>query len=143
MHLTLILNKLLLLLLHRRLGFGQESCAVSCRSFAHFNLLVDVCHCDWDRLVHLFNHLVALLQFSLNPTNRQLQKLVLSFGLNDLILKEVLVLLEGLGTRHPVFNLFIHLLLLILYLLPLAIHTVDLLVQVVDRFIFQRVVAIF
>ena len=133
----------ILLLQWCRLCLSQKGIAVTCRSFAHFNLLIKVFHCNRHWLVHLFYRLVTLFQISLNPANSQLQKLILSLGFYDLILEEVFVLLEGLGTCHPMLNLLVHFLLLILHLLPLTIQTVNLLVQFVNGLILQRVVAIF
>ena len=134
------------LLLHRGLCLSQEGRPIinihSLCSFVDLDLLIDVRHGDRDRSTHLLNSLVTLLQLALNPPDGQLQKLVLSLRLYDLVLEEVLVLLESLCTRCPMFYLFVELLLFILYLFPLAIQTVHLLVQLVDSLVLQRIVAI-
>ena len=79
----------------------------------------------------------------MNPANSQLQKLILSLGLDDLILEEVLVLLKCLSTRNPMLVLLAELLFLILHFLSLSVQAIHLLIQLVDGLVLQRVIAIF
>lgn len=61
-----------------------------------FKLLIDVGHCDRNRLVKFFDGLISLLEFSLNAADCKLEQLVLTLGFDDLVLQKVLVLLESL-----------------------------------------------
>ena len=107
------------------------------------NLLIDVAHSDRCRLVQLLDGLVARLKLALNAADRKFEQLVLPLRLNDLRLQEVLVLLEGLRTRHPVLDLLVELLLLRLHLYALLVETIHLLVQLVDGLVLESVVAVF
>ena len=78
----------------------------------HFKLLIDVGHGNGNRLIQILDRLLALLKLTLDAADGQLQQFVLSFRLDDLVLQEVLVLLEGLSTCHPMLDLLIQLLLL-------------------------------
>ena len=48
------------------------------RGLIKLDLLVDIFHRDGHWFVQLLYHLVSLLQLALDPTNRQLEKLVLA-----------------------------------------------------------------
>ena len=78
----------------------------------------------------------------MDPSNGQLEEFVLPLRFDDLILKKVLVLFESLCARRPMLDLLVKLLLFILNLLPLAVQTVHLLVQLVNGLVLQCIVAI-
>ena len=107
------------------------------------DMLINVCHRNRYRLVQLLDLLVACLKLTLNATNSQLEEFVLPLGLNYLCLQEVLVLFEGLGSGHPVFDLFVELLFLGFHFDSLLIEAVHFLIELVDGFILESVVAIF
>ena len=106
-------------------------------------MLIHVCHSDRHWFVQLFNGLVTLLELALDSSNSELQKLVLSLRLDDLVLKEVLILLESLSTGHPVLDLLVERKLLILDLLTLLVKTINLLIQLVDSLVLQSIVTVF
>ena len=66
----------------------------------------------------------------------------MALRLDDLILQKVLVLFKGLCPRRPMLDPLIQFLLLVLKLLPLPIHAIDLLIQLVNRLILQRIVRV-
>ena len=100
-----------------KLCLGHERCRGGLAgSLLLFDVLVDIGHRDGHWLVQIFNHLVFLFKLALDAPDGQFEELVLALRLNDLVLQEVLVLLEGLGARHPVLDLLVQLLLLRLHL---------------------------
>lgn len=130
------------LLLHGRsleASFSHESVAVG---LSYLNLLIHVSHCDRDRLLQLFNCLVSLFEFALNSTNGKFEQLILSLRFDDLVLKEVFILLKSLRTCHPVLNLFVKLLFFAFHLLTLFIQTIDLLVKLVNSLVLECVITI-
>ena len=66
----------------------------------------------------------------------------MALRLDDLILQKVLVLFKGLCPRCPMLDPLIQFLFLVLKLLPLPIHAIDILIQLVNRLILQRVVRV-
>jgi len=125
----------------RRVGLGHE-CVAGMLLPLQLKLLVDVRHRDRNRLVQLFDLLVARLEFALNPPNSQLEQLVLPLRFDNLRLKEVFVLLKGMRSGHPVLDFVVEFLLFLLHLDPLLVEAVHLLIEFVDRFVLQRVVAV-
>ena len=62
--------------------------------------------------------------------------------LDNLVLEEILVLLEGLSTGHPMLDLLVKLLFFILHLDSLFVQTVHFLIEFVDGLVFESVVAV-
>ena len=125
-----------------KLSLCHESCRASHPCFLKLDLLVDVGHSDGHWLIKVLNDLVFLLELALDAPDRQLEQLVLPFGLNDLVLEEIFVLLESLSTGHPVLDLLVQLLLFSLHFDSLLVQGIHLLVQVVDRLVLERVVRV-
>ena len=117
--------------------------SVSVPSLGHFYLLIDITHRDGDRLLQVCDSFIALLQLSLNSSNGQLEELVLPLGFNDLVLEEVFVLFEGGRAGLPMLDLLAEILLFLRHLHTLLVQAVHLLIQLVDHFILESVVAVF
>ena len=78
----------------------------------------------------------------MNTADCELEEFVLSLGFDNLILKEVFVLLKALGTGHPVLDLLVELLFLVGHLDSLLVESVDFLIEFVDGLVFEGVVAV-
>ena len=124
------------------LCLGDESLAVFLFEALSLSLNDSIIDAEGRWLVELCQYLLLLVEVVLETSNRELKELVLSLGLDNLVLQEFFVLLKGLRPGVEESDSVVHLLLVFLHLDLLLVELANGLLEVVDQLVFLGVVLV-